>query len=407
MIHKFTVWNYGPFKGKCELDFTAAPSDLVDSRFVEAPSGNVLSKMLVFIGANGSGKTKALQSMSFFRWFVLDSYRSIEPKRQIYQLDQFSFQNNASESITRFECIFETKTDMYKYRLQLNVAKVLHESLAVKPKKGGTKWPYLFRWDNRHNRRLLLKGKYSKFKELLDDRDNCTVMSRLISSGDKLFQEIHQALDGYDNLGLLGRSSQTSVNRILDAAEMYENDNELRIDTLDIMHELGLQMDDISVERSEIVRDDKPIEVPMPFAEYHIDGKKYKLSILSESDGTKAVFVILGKILRTLENGGFLILDELDQDMHPHLLNSLFAMLLDEAYNISDAQIICSTHCMEVINRVHRKQVYIASRDSKTYESTVTRMSSIKGITSRDNIRTKYMSGAYGGIPERYNDNAN
>jgi len=402
MIHKFCVSNYGPFHEKIEFDFTAGKPVDGDSRFFKAPSGTVLSKALVFFGANGSGKTKALQAWSFFRWFLLHSFRTIDKNDKIVQLDPFRFQDDWEMSGSEFECTFEKDGSIYRYELIVSRDKVLYEALKQKPAKKSTRWPYLYRWNNKVKSDISLREPFSEYAAMMGNRSNCTVFSRLRATEDSTITSIAQVFDGYDNLGIMGRSATTDIEKLINVAEVYHENPDQLENVFHVMETLGMQMDGITIKPATVINEGEKVDVFIPVSEYKVDGKTFELQMVFESDGTRAVFTILEPILDVLENGSILILDELDQDMHPNLVQSLIAVMLEKAYNRSNCQIVCSTHCVEILNKLHKNQIYLVERNDSNYESTITRLADISGVTNKDNFRAKYLAGAFGAVPEQY-----
>ena len=402
MIHKFSVSNYGPFRERIEFDFTAGKPVDSDSRFFVAPSGTILSKALVFFGANGSGKTKALQAWSFFRWFLLHSFRTVDKDSKIVQLDPFRFQDDSEQSRSEFACTFETNGDVYRLEMVISREKVLYEALKKKPIKKSTKWPYLYRWNNKLKSDIKLREPFNKYSAMMGNRLNCTVFSRLRATDDNIVTCIAEVFGGYDNLGILGRSRTTDLEKLIDVAEVYHENPEQLENVCHVMETLGMQMDGITIKPATVISEGESVDVFIPVSQYLINEKTYELQMIFESDGTKAVFTILDPILDALDNGSVLILDELDQDMHPNLVQSLIAVMLEKAYNRSNCQIVCSTHCVEILDKLHKNQIYLVERNNSTYESTISRLSDFSGVTNKDNFKAKYLAGAFGAIPEQY-----
>ena len=68
------------------------------------------------------------------------------------------------------------------------------------------------------------------------------------------------------------------------------------------------------------------------------------LDIDEESEGTKQI-VYLSPILRdTFDNGKVLIVDELDNSLHPFLVKYLINLFRNKKINSNGAQLICTTH---------------------------------------------------------------
>ena len=114
--------------------------------------------------------------------------------------------------------------------------------------------------------------------------------------------------------------------------------------------------------------------------------------------GKENLFNILSDILPILRTGGVLILDEFDANLHPHMLPELIDLFLSEELNQKNAQLIFSTHHHEILNKLDKYQINILEKNRDTGSSKILRLDEL-GIRSDDNYYTKYISGAYRGVP--------
>ncbi len=116
-------------------------------------------------------------------------------------------------SSSEFECTFEKDGTIYRYELIVSRDKVLYEALKKKPAKKSTKWPYLYRWNNKVKSDISLREPLSKYSAMMGNRSNCTVFSRLRATEDNTIINIAEVFDGYDNLGIMGRSATTDIDK--------------------------------------------------------------------------------------------------------------------------------------------------------------------------------------------------
>ena len=102
-------------------------------------------------------------------------------------------------------------------------------------------------------------------------------------------------------------------------------------------------------------------------------------------------------VLRTLETGGILILDEIQSKLHPHLVKYLVSLFNDKHHNENNAQLIFTTHDTHIMNKdVSVSEIIIC--DKKNLKSSLFSMSSFN-LTERNNIEKMYMDGQFRGIP--------
>ncbi|MCW7553187.1 ATP-binding protein [Endozoicomonas gorgoniicola] len=75
----------------------------------------------------------------------------------------------------------------------------------------------------------------------------------------------------------------------------------------------------------------------------HQDGEaSFKLPFFEESSGTKSAYVLLRTIIPVLENGGIAVLDEIDSDLHLHMLVKLIELFKYPHTNPHNAQLLFS-----------------------------------------------------------------
>jgi predicted ATPase len=135
----------------------------------------------------------------------------------------------------------------------------------------------------------------------------------------------------------------------------------------------------------------------MPMGVHQHDGESLEFLFTDESNGTRSAFILLGMILPVLERGGMAIIDEIDNDLHPHLLPHLIDLFKFEHTNPHQAQLIFSCHTPEVLNILKKHQIYLVQKESQ--ESEAWRLDEVVGVRADDNLYAKYMAGAFDAVP--------
>ena len=93
------------------------------------------------------------------------------------------------------------------------------------------------------------------------------------------------------------------------------------------------------------------------------------------------------------------MIDELEADLHPHLLAPILDLFFSTHTNPKNAQLIFTCHSLEILSLLHKSQVVLVEKD-KNCQSEAWRLDEVKGVRSDDNLYAKYMAGAYGAVPE-------
>ena len=128
------------------------------------------------------------------------------------------------------------------------------------------------------------------------------------------------------------------------------------------------------------------------------DGSRHELQWMEESSGTRMAFTQLRYLLSVLADGGIAVIDELESDMHPHMIEPLLDLFASSHTNPHNAQIIFTSHSIETIGLLGKSQVFLVEK--KDGASEAWRLDTMDGVRVQDNLYAKYMSGAYGAVPQ-------
>ena len=102
-----------------------------------------------------------------------------------------------------------------------------------------------------------------------------------------------------------------------------------------------------------------------------------------------------------LNNGGIVLVDELEKELHPMLVNYIVAKFQSKTSNPNGAQLIFSTHNTELLNMelMRKDQLYFADKNRKDGASELYSIGDFSTKTA-DNIRKGYLAGKYGATPD-------
>ena len=126
----------------------------------------------------------------------------------------------------------------------------------------------------------------------------------------------------------------------------------------------------------------------------------YTLELADESDGTRKLMSIAPAIESALAGGGILLVDEIEKELHPMLVEYVVAKFQSKRTNPHGAQIVFTTHNTELLNMelLRKDQLYFAD---KKQEDGASELYSISEFSTRttENIRKGYLLGKYGATP--------
>ena len=117
-----------------------------------------------------------------------------------------------------------------------------------------------------------------------------------------------------------------------------------------------------------------------------------------ESHGTQVAFSLLSKVLPVLSNGSIAIIDEIETNLHPEIIEQLIGLFASKESNPKNAQILFSSHSLELMNHLHKSQIYFAEKRDSV--SMAYRLDDFNGVREDDNYYAKYRAGVYGALPE-------
>lgn len=127
----------------------------------------------------------------------------------------------------------------------------------------------------------------------------------------------------------------------------------------------------------------------------------FDLELEDESDGTRKLMSLAPAIESALKRGGILLVDEIERELHPMLVNFIIAKFQSKSSNTNGAQIVFTTHNTELMNLefMRKDQIYFADKNREDGES---ELYSVTDFTTKtaDNIRKGYLAGKYGATPD-------
>lgn len=134
-------------------------------------------------------------------------------------------------------------------------------------------------------------------------------------------------------------------------------------------------------------------------------GKLEQLFLLDqESRGTQTWFDISGLVLKALDEGNTLVIDELDTSLHPLLLARLIRLFQSAEANPHGAQLMFTTHDASLMGRhqgeelLKRDEIWFTQKDPKVGS---TELYPLTDFRPRDglNWEKRYLGGSVGGVP--------
>lgn len=396
MIHSFTTKNFYSIGDEVSVDFTVNDNAPAKDSYMESANGIRVSLVESIIGPNASGKTNVLKTLAFMEWLVHKAFTD-DPDRPI-PVRPFGHKNDKPRP-TLLSVTFSIDDRLFIYDFELIRERILKEVLTERSKA-----------KERVTNKLLFSRKWNTGEKKYDFTDkvfgvsadklrkNSTVIATAYRDNhplatliaqywrDRLITNVRER--GYENHDHIMHDHLASH-----AIEFFYEDPELRerVESLLSKYDIGF---------GAFVKHQNELQDRAIFGiEHKFSSGTFELPLQYESSGTKQAIIILRHILTALANGGMAVIDELDANLHPEIVEELISMFSSKELNPLSAQILFSSHTPTILATLDKYQItFVEKNDAGQTE--VWRLDSIRGVRPDDNYYAKYIAGAYGALPE-------
>ena len=380
MIHAIEIENFRSIDKRVRIEFTAKPEkDGTYGYSKMLPSGAVVSKLAVFIGANASGKSNILKAIAFIGRTDAPSFLAIE--------------------------FCDGREELFRYEVRIGSNLFfIEEKLSVRPTLRAQFRPIFSRSADKQG---ALKFKYADDAEWrrVPQRPNASLIGSMILSGKRPDADSN-AYDFSQRIYNFARNGLHKINPEFDEGMtllwgrmgklLYENKDLLKKASDFIQHaDIGaMRLETGKYQSSNTVTGEERTTY-FPVIVHSINGKDMKLDFHLESSGTRKVLNLFVGTSPTAEKSGVLVLDEIEEGIHPHLLPKLVEALVSAG---DTSQSIIATHCDYLLRHVEHDQVYITEKNDKG-ATDVYRASDVEDFKADRSLSGWYHAGKLGGIP--------
>lgn len=406
MIRHLSFENFCSFRDSGDLALTTGAKTPTDDSFVRSTCGDQVTVLAGVFGPNAAGKTNLLKLTAFLNFFIRHSYQyPVGDGEETIPVDPFA--TKADDPI-RVEMEFEGNGRVYRYAATLTRNTVVEERLSLR--NPGTKSFRIVLKRQEGARGALLTQEddftdLTALRNVLKERPNASMLSAGLVTGRQEFKKVMASLGTFEtNLDRMGKSEVVHGNRtseIIRCGE-YLRDNphfiadiEARLKAADL-GVFGFHIKDLEVLNDKSGATQK---IPVPYVVHRSGNSEFELPLTYESAGTKRLFVLLRTFLPVLTDGGVAVIDEMESDLHPHLIPILLDLFVDPHTNPKRAQLLFTCHHMEILNLLSKEQIVFVEKDAENV-SQVRRLSDVKGVRREENFFANYNAGRYEAVPE-------
>lgn len=368
-----------------------------------------LLKTAVLFGGNASGKSNFTSVLSIFRYYLFN--KGIEK----YNKEGFRFGEEDKNSTIKVRNVVNDKIYEYILEINFNTKKIIKEKLYIT----ALERKLVF---ERENNKIVKYDKeiFSEYEitigfinETLTDSDS--VISRIIEW--RVPEEIEKYIFYIDKIKINNYSDDLGK-------YIYENKNNKKL-VIEFLKKIGIIVNDIEVyrEKNEFflknIRESKEFQIlsekeqekllsqiayiyRIHFVYEDNQNQKYKLEYYEQSAGTQKILSMFFPIYNLLNNGGVMIIDELDITLHYSLIKEIIKMFNSVEYNRKNAQLIFTTHNLLLLdfNLFREDQIWFLENNDVSTGTELYSLSDVEGYEKNKYLLRDYLNGNFGGIPK-------
>ena len=368
-----------------------------------------LLKTAVLFGGNASGKSNFTSVLSIFRYYLFN--KGIEK----YNKEGFRFGEEDKNSTIKVRNVVDDKIYEYILEINFNTKKIIKEKLYIT----ALERKLVF---ERENNKIVKYDKetFSEYEitigfinETLTDSDS--VISRIIEW--RVPEEIEKYIFYIDKIKINNYSDDLGK-------YIYENKDNKKL-VIEFLKKIGIIVNDIEVyrEKNEFflknIRESKEFQIlsekeqekllsqiayiyRIHFVYEDNQKQKYKLEYYEQSAGTQKILSMFFPIYNLLNNGGVMIIDELDITLHYSLIKEIIKMFNSVEYNRKNAQLIFTTHNLLLLdfNLFREDQIWFLENNDVSTGTELYSLSDVEGYEKNKYLLRDYLNGNFGGIPK-------
>jgi len=415
MLIEFSVRNFLSFWEKQTLSMSALSTKELQAENSFLPPTKGLPRLLrsaVIYGPNGSGKSNLINALGFMQEFVRTSSKESQVGEPI-DASPFLLNELGPSQASEFEIIFVENDVRYQYGFKATRQRVIHEWLLAYPTAKAQRWFERSYDPKREKDNWYFGSKFLGSKKTWQEhtRPNALFLSTAVQLNSEQLQPV---FTWFKKLVTIPHGELISPTF---SAENCE-DKETYTDMLSFLQNADIDVDAIEIKEKQVDSLSFPKGMPeelLAVIKNDLEGKKYKevffkhrigesdkyvsLPLENESDGTQKLFAYSAPWLDLLKNGRILVVDELDNSFHPHLVRYLLKLIHSKEGNKKNGQLIFSTHDTSVLDAkiLRRDQIWFMEKDGEK----ATQLYPLTDFHPRkkEALEKGYLQGRYGALP--------
>lgn len=381
MLVEFSVKNYRSFLGTQTLSMGAGSTKDLQEENTFSPPVKTLPRLLrsaVVYGPNGGGKSNLIKALDFMQNIVLLSSKESQEGESIKTMP-FLLSPEGPSQAGEFEVIFIQDGIRYQYGFTVTKTRITDEWLLAYPGNRAQRWFERSYNPKTDQEKWYFGSKLTGPKKTWQESTRANAL--FLSTATQLNSEqLKPVFTWFQKLVVIRHGERIAREFTTASCEAKEE----RADILNFLINAGIEVDGITIKERNIENVKLPSDMPddlKHLIEKGLEGKSFKevlfkhqlpdsenfvlFPLTEESDGTQKLFAYAAPWLDVLTNGRVLIVDELDNSFHPHLVRYLLRLIHNSKTNQKNGQLIFSTHDTSILDTkiLRRDQIWFVEKD--------------------------------------------
>ena len=411
MLIEFSVSNFRSIKEEQTLSMIADSSTRKNDNTFVPIAGNKLRLLnsAAIYGANASGKSNILKALTILLSYI--HTLNIDVDDDIPYYEPFELDKSCLSQPSIFKLSFIIEGIMYEYQIAFDSLEVHHEQLDYYPNKRPAnlfirKKNEVKRGASFEDKRLFSRKALTKYPYL----------SKVAREEHKQMLKIYEYLKTYAFFAANDTHMRSSLVRHFNQQLPKDEKLKIKLDKLIRIADTHIEQIKIEEKNVDFKFDD---EVPEELKKIIMRDNKYQLFAVhktrdgllegeeanfpffqKESIGTITLYGLGALMLLILNRGDILVIDEIDNSLHPKLCKFLIKLFHHPLTNPRNAQLIFASHETTLLDRelLRKDQIWFTEKNKygETQLFSVQDFDKVKGDEPFD---LWYMQGKFGGQP--------
>lgn len=416
MLIQFSATNFLSFRDETVLSLSTNKDNSHSENLLSFKNERILPSVAIY-GANAAGKSNLHKALTAAIIMIRNS-NNLQVDQPL-MVTPFLLDSKSRFDKTKFDFIYTYNDVKYEYGFVLDSNHVWEEYLY---EYKSSKPSLIFERSEINKYKFTTKTK-SQLSQIVDkNTSNKLFLATATSWNSDLTRDAYMwfstMIDTYD--------SQNLEDLMYTEFDRHQNNNDSSLNTfmLHLLQKADINISNFNYESIKREVNQLPFELPpelqglmnpIPSAKKVLEQrrivtshqvvengekKEYLLNYFDESNGTKRLFTYGPVLKNALENGRTIIIDEIDNALHPAMTKSLIEMFQNPNINKNNAQLIFNTHELSLLdlNLFRRDQIYFVEKNNKTGVSDLYSLDEFSPRKS-ENIQKGYLQGRYGAMP--------